>query len=151
MQIEGFGLTVDLPAGWYGRIYTNTEGSDAPRSSIFQAASVPIPDSDDDILTATSQLIGPDGAMIMLFESPYYPSFNGQFEAVSGPPTLRPADAQAGWEGMNPLQSIFVRRMVINSRYFQLRVVFGSQPDFNALGSVNGTLSTMAIGAPVPA
>ncbi|TML60611.1 MAG: hypothetical protein E6G22_10795 [Actinobacteria bacterium] len=151
MEVQGFGIRAVLPAGWYGRIYTNTDGEDATRSGTVQLATVPIPDSDDDAGTATRQLMGPTDVLIMLFESPYRPWFDAQFAPVGAPLTIRPADAQAGWEGVDSSQSVFVRRVKVNDRYFQLRVVFGSQPSVPQFAKLNGLLARVTIGAPVAA
>lgn len=149
MTYEGFGLTIELPADWFGRIYTETAGPDAPTCSILQASTVSIPSFDDSVLTAARQLFGPSDACLMLFESPYRPILDEWYDAAALPVALSPADFSP-MEGIPPNQSNFVRRVSLNNRYFMIWAIFASQPTVAQLSLINHVLSTLQVGAPVP-
>lgn len=150
MTLEGFGLSIELPDGWNGRIYTETEGPDAPNCSILQAATVSIPSYDDCILTAARQLFGSNDASVMLFETPGgRPGFDTLYP-VTTLLALGPSHYMPVWQGITPGQATFVRRLRLNGRYFQLQAVFGSSPTVTQLSQVNQVLSTLQVGTPVP-
>jgi hypothetical protein len=149
MMLQGFGLSIELPSGWSGRIYTETDGPDAPACSIVQAASVAIANNDDCILTSTRQNFGPADACIMLFESPARSSLDALYEAATLPASLAPSNFAPGWHGITPGQPTFVRRMRLNSRYFQLQAIFGSTPTVSQLALINQLLATLQVGQQV--
>jgi hypothetical protein len=149
MMLQGFGLSIELPSGWFGRIYTETDGPDAPTCSIIQAASVDITSTDDCILTSTRQSFGSTDACIMLFESPARPSLDALYEAATLPASLAPSNFAPGWHGITPGQPTFVRRLRLNGRYFQLQAIFGSAPTVSQLALINHLLATLQVGQPV--
>jgi hypothetical protein len=136
MEIAGYGLTLDVPDGWAGRIYQNEPAGDEITKPIIQAANVPFAIADDDdIASATVMGMGPGGVVISIYELEATPSFSNPifgFEDVHGAVTIRPGDA---WRVENvPWRcATFVRRIKRAGRYFQVRVVFG---DAFAPGSV---------------
>lgn len=149
MALEGFGLSIELPSGWFGRIYTETDGPDAPTCSIVQASSVDIPSTDDCILTSTRKSFGSTDACVMLFESPARPSLDALYEAAKLPPALSPSHFAPGWHGITPGQPTFVRRLRLNGRYFQLQAIFGTTPTVGRLSLINQMLATFQVGQPV--
>lgn len=153
-RVEGFGIRVDLPEGWWGRIYTQTPPPDDVRSSVLQLATAPIPEGDDDVGSETQQQLGESGTLIVLMESPEKPWFSDPahgFELLEGPLVVRPSDFQPSWQSVRPQHAAFIRRFKTrNGRYFLAMVVFGETTTAPAqeFARANALLQSIRIGDP---
>jgi hypothetical protein len=86
LRIAGHGISVELPAGWEGRIYRRPGGR-----PVLHAASFPLPAEDGDFATDAIRRMPPGGALAVLTE--YDPALAGRgLFAPAGPPAFRAAE-----------------------------------------------------------
>jgi hypothetical protein len=150
MTLNGAGLTLELPTGWFGRIFTETEGSNS--CTTLQASTAEIPSWEESTtLEMTRQNFGPGDACLVLFESPPRPRLDAVYEQAVLPIALSPSHYMPSWQGVPYWQAAFVRCVRVNGRYFQMHAFFGSQPTMPQLKLLNQILGTLQVGAPITA
>lgn len=156
MQINGYGLTVDVPDGWYGQIYQRDAGPNETTKPIIQLSTTPLapPLTDDDVASGTTLKMGTTDAVICVYELEPSPGFSNPalgFEPVESSVVVRPGDL-ARIENVPPGFSCFLRRIRMTGRYFQVRAVFGSNPaPPRTFAEVNRVLVSFSVQVPVSA
>jgi hypothetical protein len=90
LVIHGHGLSVDVPAGWEGRIFRRGDGG-----PVIHVASFPLHDGDGDFGAAATARMRADDRFLALLE--YLPSGRlepgrGLFETFGRPPAPRPRE-----------------------------------------------------------
>jgi hypothetical protein len=160
-EITAHGLTVDVPAGWEGRVYRRAEagqlqadnvaGGPAPAGEltfpVVHVASVPIPNDAADYGSDVVETLGPTDAYIVLKE--FEPSVEAQplFERVGMPRVLTgedfdPSALQRQLAGQAGRQIFFNE----SGRAFCLYVVLGAYNRRNdVVAAVNAVLAGIRI------
>lgn len=135
-RLQAFGIDLDLPPGWDGRIFKRApdlaaEGvrqSAAPAftGAVAHAATFPLPGERGDFGSGAVEIMGPDDVLVVLFE--YEPTSAGAplFAARGRPGPLqgddfRPAALQRTLPGQGGVQRFFT----LAGRAFCLYVVIG--------------------------
>jgi hypothetical protein len=146
MEISGYGIRVDLPAGWEGRLYKRLEGDPTLHAGTF-----PLPPEDGDFGGLAISSMAGDAAFLVLTEYDRELAGRGLF-APSGHPTalsetdLDPRALQRTRPGLLGVQRFFTE----GARAFCLYVVVGSRPSPGAvLAKANEVLRTLSIGPTV--
>jgi hypothetical protein len=152
MRISDFGIQVDVPAGWYARLFQIVEPEVSPPT--LHVSSRPLAERDDrmsNYATLTARAMGPNDATLALLSWSREPRqvFDGlKIERLSSNAPL-----QIGAEHFLPVQGVpgtqvaAYRLFTKNGRYFSLRVVFGSNnPSAGLIQTVNRILSSIVIG-----
>jgi hypothetical protein len=145
VALSAHGITLDLPAGWDGRIYRRTDPGARP---VVHAASSPLAPDDGDFATATAQIMPADGALIVMCE--YDPALAGT--PLFAHPPLRALDPAAASPThllrRIPGQAGYQHFFTDAGRAFGLYVVIGSVRRAAAVvPHVNGVLPTITITA----
>lgn len=129
-RLAGEGIAVDLPSGWEGSIGRSVELDDgAVRNVIAHFASFPLPAQRGDFGGGAVELMGPNDALVVLFD--YGASAVGSaLFAPKGLPAIAASDfdrsvLQRSITGHSGVQRFFT----IASRAFCLYVVVGSHLD----------------------
>jgi hypothetical protein len=160
-ELNGHGVAVDVPSGWDGRIFRRPEhgevsaseadGPPAPPGatthSVTHISNVPLTEGMADFGSDAVERLGPDDALIVLFE--YDPASAGTaLFAAEGIP--RPLDAEAF--SPNVLQRPLANQAGVqlffseHGRAFCLYVVLGGyQRRHQVVPRVNGVLETVQI------
>jgi len=142
VELSGYGITVDLPLRWEGRIYKRPEGDPTVHAGNF-----PLPVEDGDFGSRALAAMGSDGAFLVATEYERTLARQGLFSALA--PAPLPATSE-----LNPWALLRVRRgqfgiqrfMTIADRPFCVYVVVGSVPSPSALlADVNAVLRTLSI------
>lgn len=142
MELSGYGITVDLPPGWEGRIYKRPEGDPT-----LHAANFPLPLEDGDFGSRALAAMGNGGAFLVVTE--YEPALAGQ--GLFSPPAPSPLPATSE---LDPWALLRVRRgqfgiqrfMTIGGRPFCVYLVVGTLPSPSGLlADVNVVLRTLSI------
>jgi len=147
VRLEGtltpsLGVSVDLPAGWTGRIY-NAQPASAPTSATVQLADLALPPDDDDTATKAAQQMGPDDVLIILLES------TGSKTGFTYPPLAAPlrisdSDFLPAFEGVSDSHAFARRLFSTHGRRFMLWVQFGQKPaPSSVVARANRVLETM--------
>src|SRR6266849_142188 len=145
-SINAYGLSLELPDGWFGRIYQRDSGAGEITKPIIHASNAPLSSiEDDDTLAGTMNSMGSRGVTIAIFELEPLPGFSDPamgFGDVSGGASLRPEDSR-NIQGVPSNFLSFVRRIRSSGRYFQVRVVFGAdRAPVDLYSEVNGLLAS---------
>jgi len=160
-ELNGHGVSVDVPSGWDGRIFRRPEhgevsasaadGPPAPPGatthSVTHISNVPLPERMADFGSDAVDRLGPGDALVVLFE--YEPASAGTaLFALQGMP--RPLDPDAF--STNVLQRPRANQAGVqlffseSGRAFCLYVVLGSyQRRHDVVPRVNGVLETIRI------
>jgi hypothetical protein len=138
-----YGLTVQLPTGWSGRIYNEQPGGSAPAGYV-QAANFRLPANDDDVGTAAAATMKPHDVLIILLES--LGDGGLDFNPLGSPLVITRADFGPATEGV-PSDHALARTFVSAAgRRFVVSVQFGSRAvSDDQLTRVNDVLSTLRI------
>lgn len=133
--LNGYGVTVDLPAGWDGRIYTRDVGG-AARAAVH-AATFPLPAQRGDFGAGAVEMMGGGDVFVVLLE--YDPAQTGQplFQAQSQPAAFSPGAyspnvLQRAIAGQAGAQAFFAA----GARAFCLYVVLGRYRNRDELAAV---------------
>jgi hypothetical protein len=139
--ISGYGLSIDLPAAWEGRIYENDTGL-----RVVRAASFRLVENDDDVGSKSQKRIGEDGIHIAIWYWADWPP-PGQdtaFLAATLPVQIDRSDF-GGFEG-SVAAATAMRAVTIDGHLLQLVVSFGrTDPTDEAMGDANKVLASFAI------
>jgi uncharacterized surface protein with fasciclin (FAS1) repeats len=157
-DLDAHGISVAVPQGWEGRVFRRTpdqvaavSGAPGPTAEIARAvahvSTIPLPADTGDFASSAVELLGPNDALIVLFE--YDPASAGQplFQALGMPRTLRGDDFSASMlqralRGQGGVQRFFQE----SKRAFCLYVVLGSLANRDrVVPGVNGVLSSFSI------
>jgi hypothetical protein len=133
------GVSVELPAGWSGRIY-NTQPSGAPVAAFVHLASFPLPPNDDDAATAAIRRMRRDDILIVLLESTGTGT-GFKYPALTTLVGITPPDFLPLFQDV-PASHAFARRLFsTDGRRFMLWVQFGHKPASSRdLARVNAVL-----------
>jgi hypothetical protein len=146
VRLNAHGISLELPAGWDGRIGRRVDGY-----AVAHAASFPLPAGDGDFAVATTARLPAGGIVVVLVE--YEPALAGSgLFAPAGPPValdphefgtstlLRRLPGQAG------LQRFFSHA----GRAFCLYVVVGSaRPDAGLAAQATAVVASLGLGPAV--
>jgi len=138
VRIARYGVSVTVPARWYGRIYERPGGLPILRTANFR-----LPVNDDDFATKATRRMGRQGILIILLESN-----TKNFKQARLPIQIRRADFLPRFKGV-PLSHAFAqRRFSTRNRRFSLWVEFGQRkPSQAMLSRANVVLGTLLITA----
>jgi hypothetical protein len=145
MELTGYGIRVDLPRGWEGRIYKRPEGDPT-----LHAGNFPLPVEDGDFGSRALAAMGSGGAFLVATE--YDPALAGHGLFAEEAPAPLPADTD-----LDPMALQRTRRgqfgvqrfMTIGGRAFCVYVVVGMVPNpSELLGRANEVLQTLSIVPP---
>jgi len=162
-DLGAHGISVSLPTGWEGRIFRRPEAGDVAAAAadgppappgettyaVMHVSTIALPADVGDFASNAVDQLGPNDALIVLFE--YGPDSASQplFAATGLPTRLSPTDygpnvLQRNIRGQAGVQRFFNEE----GRAFCLYVVLGSFVNRRALvASVNRVLSTLTIGS----
>jgi hypothetical protein len=143
VKIRGYGIEIDLPDGWEGRIYKREDGR-----PVMHAGDFPIPARDGDFGGDAVSSMDGRGVFVALAEFDPLVAGRGLFGAPDPGFPIRPRDVShramnQTRPGLAGVQRFFTTR----GRAFCLYLVVGSQPDRHTLlEAANAVLETLAIG-----
>jgi hypothetical protein len=142
MEISGYGISVDLPGGWEGRLYKRPEGDPT-----LHAATFPLPLEDGDFGGLAVASMQDDDAFMVLTEYERALSDRGLFAPKGLPASLSEDDLDPmALQRIRPGRFGVQRFFTQASRAFCLYVVVGSQPSPGTLlARANGVLKTISI------
>jgi hypothetical protein len=125
-RLAAFGLAVDLPAGWEGRLRRRHPEPGASTHAVLHAATFPLPAERGDYGGGAVEAMGDDDVFVALFE--HDPAAAGSpLFAHAGPPVVDPASFRpTALQRMLPGQSGWQRFFTDGGRAFCLYVVLGS-------------------------
>ena len=142
MEISGYGITVDLPTGWEGRIYKRPEGDPT-----LHAGNFPLPVEDGDFGSGALATMDSDGAFFVVTEYDRALAAQGLFAPQA--PAVLPAAPELDPMALlrtRPGQSGLQRFITIGGRPFCVYVVVGSAPSAGELlRQANDVLRTLTI------
>jgi hypothetical protein len=144
--ISGYGLTIELPPGWHGRIYRRS-----PKYAIMlDAATVPLPPAGDDLFDQTALRLGRQDLYLHLDDigrAPHLPMREAAWTVAEPPLQLQRSDL-----GAFPVSfaAFAVRPVVVKRRLIQLDAGFGSTPTESMLARLNAVLGTLQVATGEP-
>ncbi len=145
MKIDGYGIEVDLPQGWEGRIYRRAEGDPTLHAGTFA-----LHDDDGDFGGRATGEMGQGQAFVVVTEYDAALAGRGLFAPLGVPRDLRPVDlAPNGMMRPRPGLMGVQRFFTASGRALCLYVVVGALSRLDARGplnQVNGVLRTVRIG-----
>jgi hypothetical protein len=142
MDLTGYGMSVDLPSGWEGRIYKRPEGDPT-----LHAGNFPLPVEDGDFGSRALAAMGDEGAFLVVTEYDHALAARGLF-AQAAPAPLPATSELNAWALMRIRKGQFgiQRFMTIGGRPFCVYVVVGSSPSpSRLLGEANNVLRSLSI------
>lgn len=142
MELSGYGIAVDLPPGWEGRIYKRPEGDPTLHAGNF---ALPVEDGDFGSRSLTG--MGSGGAFVVVTEYERSLAGRGLFDPEAPAPLPATSELNA-WALLRVRQGQFgiQRFMTIGGRPFCVYLVVGTVPSPSALlAEANIVLRTLAI------
>jgi hypothetical protein len=142
MELTGYGISVDLPSGWEGRIYKRPEGDPT-----LHAGNFPLPVEDGDFGSRALAGMGDRGAFLVVTEYDRELAGRGLF-APAAPAPLPATSELNAWALMRIRKGQFgiQRFMTIGGRPFCVYVVVGSIPGpSRLLAEANNVLRSLSI------
>ena len=134
MKLDRYGIEVDLPDGWEGRIYRRADGDPT-----LHAATFALPDDDGDFGARATGSMGQGQAFVVVTE--YDPALAGQglFAPLGVPKDLRPVDLAPN-AMMRPQPGLMgvQRFFTASGRALCLYVVVGAMSRLDARSPLNG-------------
>jgi hypothetical protein len=145
-----YGVTLDVPDGWIGRIYDGNRGT-APVMADLQAGSFPAGDSLDllkdnnsDTWVTAAEVMRPDDILILLWETEGGGGFD--YPPLAGPPHITVDELGSAFEGFPSDHAVGRQFFTTAGRTFDLMVEFGQlSPDREQLDRANDVLRTLRI------
>ena len=146
-QLAGFGLSIDLPAGWDARIFRRPAAPGETTHAVLHAGNFAVPTDAADYGDGAVQLMGPGHVLMTLVE--FHPDSTSTtlFSSVGIPRPLAASDAsrttlQRALGGQAGIQRFFSEA----GRAWSLYVVLGSFDARQSLvGQLNPVLSSLEI------
>ena len=148
MELTGYGISVDLPSGWEGRIYKRPEGDPT-----LHAGNFPLPVEDGDFGSGALTAMGDGGAFLVVTEYDHALAARGLFAPVAPAPLPATSELNA-WALMRIRKGQFgiQRFMTIAGRPFCMYLVVGSVPSpSRLLAEANHVLRSLSIDGVDPA
>ena len=165
-DLSAHGISVTVPSGWEGRVFrrpaagevmaTAADGPPAPPGEITNAvvhvSTIALPPDAGDFASGAVDRLGPDDALVVVFEYDAASVHQPLFAAVGIPRRLSPDDFSPGMlqrtlRGQAGAQRFFQEA----GRAFCLYVVLGSFARRQEMvGSVNEVLASLAVGGSAP-
>lgn len=141
MRLSAHGISLDLPQGWDGRIWSREGGG-----PVVHAANIPLPPSDGDFATLATRFLPADGVVVCLIDygtadagTPLYAS---PAPARINPAELRPQTLLRRRPGQRGVQRFFTS----SGRAMCLYVVVGSAAHAADLAAaVSDVLATLTV------
>lgn len=142
MRLAGFGIAIELPKGWDGRLFRRPEGE-----ATLHAATYGLPASDGDFGPKATRLMPDDGVLVVLTEYRRRLAGKGLYAPRGLPRRLRTAELNpSGVLGGRPGQAGVQRFFTIRGRPFCLYVVVGARGHGRRLvRDANDVLKTISI------
>jgi hypothetical protein len=144
VRLNGFGIEIDLPEGWEGRIYRRPEGDPT-----LHAANFPLPVEDGDFGATALRSIGSGGVFIALTEYRHDVGGQGLFERTDLSLPLRSGDfSPAALQRTRPGQTGLQRFAMLSGRPFCLYAVVGARSRVDAhspVNQANRVLATLSV------
>jgi hypothetical protein len=142
--VSGHGLSIELPDGWDGRVYYNSDGGvRVLQFANFPMVPVPPQGPEDDIASRSRTDLGSGQVVVVLTE--YLDCECGDYAHAELPISLHP-EAGAGIEGADPSHAFARLTFENGGRSFDLWADFGSDPAPTGLvDEVNGALATLHV------
>jgi hypothetical protein len=149
--VSGFGLHLRIPEEWDGRAMGPPGTMFGP---VLQASNRPLlGPEDDDLTTATRQALEPGQVALVLIDYTetrarlgHQPGEDEDFPVEDLPISIREADFQPSFEGVDASHDFARRTFGVNGRSFDLWVQFGEKPAPEALvAQVNEVLATLRV------
>ncbi len=139
-SLTGYGITVDVPAGWDARIYArdgDDGDGDGTARAAMHAATFPLPDGRGDFGSGAVETMGRADVFVVLLEYDRSRADQALFTARCGPAPLdpgsfSPAALQRARPGQAGAQSFFAA----SGRAFCLYAVIGRFADRDRLAAV---------------
>lgn len=129
MRLRGYGIEVDLPAGWDGRIYRRPRGE-----ATLHAANFPLPPEDGEFGISATAAMPADGVFVALTEYRRKLAGKGLFAHRGLPLPLRQSDPDPRTLLLaRPGQAAIQRFCTVTGRPFCLYLVVGPPPSRAAL------------------
>jgi len=142
VELTGYGIAVELPSGWEGRIYKRPEGDPT-----LHAGNFPQPVEDGDFGSRSLNAMGSTGAFLVVTEYDRTLADRGLFSTQA--PAPLPATSELSpfaLQRTRPGQLGIQRFMTIGGRPFCVYVVVGTEPSpSRLLADVNAVLRSLAI------
>jgi len=165
-ELSAHGISVTVPSGWEGRVFrrpasgeitaTAADGPPAPpgeiTSAVVHVSTIALPPDAGDFASGAVDRLGPDDALVVVFEYDTASVDQPLFAARGIPRALSPDDfSPAMLQRTLPGQAGAQRFFQEAGRAFCLYVVLGSFVRRRELvGSVNEVLASLAVGGPAP-
>jgi hypothetical protein len=138
------GVSLELPAGWEGRIYQRP----TDQLTGVQAANSPLPLEDNDINETAQRTMGSDGILLILLVADGPPGPNvhtGAYLPTELPIRIQRSDFQSLKGFPAPVEA--KRSLTINNRAVLVFAAFGrANPTEPMLNAVNDIIESLAIG-----
>ncbi len=143
MDITGYGLTLQLPAGWDGRVYKQSSQD----AVTLEAASVRLASPADDSFQQTEATMKESDVYIRISAIGLPPpnlGAEGDWHIAAPPFGLRASDVRDAIEG-HSLPAGIAKPVVFNNRALMTYVGFGSWPGRSELAQVTQLLSGLEV------
>ncbi|HSB39902.1 MAG TPA: hypothetical protein VLD13_12505 [Gaiellaceae bacterium] len=122
-----YGISIDLPRGWVGRISDANAGNGAPLADLqagsFDAADCPDLVKDDDVGTNTAKAMAAGDVLVLVWETS---SSHPAYEPLQGPLHVTAADLGSSLEGFPTGHAVAHVPFSTQGRAFDLFVEFGT-------------------------
>jgi hypothetical protein len=147
-QIAGYGLRVDLPEGWDGRIRGPAGVSFGPH---LHAANFELPEPDDDVASAARGGMNEGQVTIVVIDvtTALARDVRGpqdRYEPIELPVSIRAEDFTDRVEAVDPDHASARRQFSVEGRSLEVRVEFGTDPAPDPLvAEANTVLSTLSV------
>jgi hypothetical protein len=145
VELSGYGITVDLPSGWEGRIYKRPEGDPT-----LHAGNFPLPVEDGDFGSRALTAMRGGGAFLVVTEYERGLAGRGLFAPQAPAPIPATSELNA-WALLRVRRGQFgiQRFMTVGGRPLCVYLVVGAVPSPSALlASVNAVLRSLSIVPP---
>ena len=144
-----YGVSLDLPSGWIGRIYDANRGTAPPIAdlqvgSFGAASSLDLLKDADDVGTQAAEAMGPSDILILIWETLGSGGFD--YVELTGSPQIGPQDLGTALEGFPSTHAVGRLFFSTQGRMFDLMVEFGTlSPDSAELDRANRVLRSLRI------
>jgi hypothetical protein len=147
-SIAGYGLRMDLPEGWDGRVRGPAGVSFGPH---LHAANFPLPETDDDVASRARSEMTDEQVTIVVIDvtTALARDVRGpqdHYEQAELPVRIRADDFTDRVEAVDPDHAFARRSFSVANRSFQVWMEFGTDPAPDPLvAEANAVLSTLAV------